>query len=127
VGASSDRNKFGNKVLRCYLQNNKKCVPINKRSLEIEGVACVSALSDLLASSDLPPEKIGVSIITPPGVTRLILQEAFDLGIRQFFLQPGTVDKEVNDFVRDAMPGANVVKRCVLVDLGFQGEEGEAW
>ncbi len=29
VGASAKPHKYGNKVLRCYLQNQQKVVPIN--------------------------------------------------------------------------------------------------
>ena len=29
VGASTNRHKFGNKVLRCYLQHDRKAVPVN--------------------------------------------------------------------------------------------------
>ena len=29
AGASSNRQKYGNRVLRCYLQNGKRAVPVN--------------------------------------------------------------------------------------------------
>lgn len=38
VGASDDRSKFGNKVLRCMVAHNKKCVPLSKRISSIEGM-----------------------------------------------------------------------------------------
>ena len=38
VGASSDRSKFGNKVLRCYQSHEHNVVPINKRQNVIEGI-----------------------------------------------------------------------------------------
>jgi predicted CoA-binding protein len=41
VGASTDRSKFGNKVLRCYQEHSFACVPVNKRSKKIEGLATV--------------------------------------------------------------------------------------
>lgn len=127
VGASNDRDKFGNKVLRCYKQHGYKVIPINKRTPEIEGVTCVPTLSDLLTQSEVKAPDVGVSIVTPPGVTRLILEEGYKLGIRHFFLQPGTIDRDGADYIRDFMPDANVIKSCVLVDLGFKGEPGEAW
>ena len=33
VGASSNKSKYGNKVLRCYLQNHKKVYPINPNGI----------------------------------------------------------------------------------------------
>ena len=37
VGASTDRSKYGNKVLRCYLQHGKQAYPINPKAQEVEG------------------------------------------------------------------------------------------
>ena len=37
VGASTDRSKYGNKVLRCYLQNGKKAIPVNPKEAQVEG------------------------------------------------------------------------------------------
>ena len=37
VGASANRDKYGNKVLRVYLQHGKKVIPVNPREQEIEG------------------------------------------------------------------------------------------
>jgi len=38
VGASIDRTKYGNKVLRCYQQHGKTVYPINARAAEVEGL-----------------------------------------------------------------------------------------
>ena len=76
VGASRAREKFGNKILRCYLDNNYKVVPVNKRTIEIEGVPCETNLSTVVEKclsgvygDEMRDAKlIGVSIITPPGI-----------------------------------------------------------
>jgi len=58
VGASSDRSKYGNKVLRCYVQNGRRAIPVNPSDLEIEGIHSVPDLASL-------PEPVhGASIIT---------------------------------------------------------------
>ena len=97
-------------------------VPINKKSKEIEQIACVPSLSELKES--LPTgvrgmHDVGVSIITPPGVTKLILEEGYRLGIRNFFLQPGTYDSITDEYILAMDSSCNIVKSCVLVDLGF--------
>jgi len=84
VGASNDRAKYGNKVLRCYLQAGKTPVhPVNPREREIEGLAAYASLSALPA---LPR---AVSIITPPEVTEAVVEECAALGIRHLWMQPG--------------------------------------
>jgi uncharacterized protein len=122
VGASEDRKKFGNKVLRSYIGKNMACVPINKKSKEIEGLPTIESLTSLRGrlpfGGAITMTDVGVSLITPPGVTKLIVEEAYSLGVRSFFLQPGTYDATTDVFLT-GLKDANVVKGCVLVELGF--------
>ena len=83
VGASADRAKYGNKVLRVYLQNGRTVYPVNPRGGEIEGL---QAFPDLASLPELPH---GVSIITPPSVTEAVVREAVELGIKHLWMQPG--------------------------------------
>lgn len=123
VGASNDRTKFGNKVFRSYQQYKKNVTPINKRQEEIEGVKTVESLAafanQIESKIGFPTNKIGVSIITPPGVTKLILEEGLALGYRNYFLQPGTVDESVDETITENKDKATFIKSCVLVQLGF--------
>lgn len=62
VGASKDRNKFGNKVLRHYMKNNKIVVPVHPKEKTIEGIS-VQQLSEIaLKTEDFTT--VGISIIT---------------------------------------------------------------
>ena len=48
VGASTDRSKYGNKVLRCYQQAGKSPVyPVHPKEREIEGLAAYPSLTAL--------------------------------------------------------------------------------
>src|SRR5512137_1325063 len=63
VGASTDRSKYGNKVLRCFQQNGRKVYPINPRAPEIEGLTAYPSLAAL-------PEPVrAISVITAPAAT----------------------------------------------------------
>ena len=63
VGASTRRHKYGNKVLRCYQQNDLAVYPVNPYADEVEGLLCYPSLSAI-------PEQVhALSIITPPDVT----------------------------------------------------------
>ncbi|CAO3573265.1 unnamed protein product [Mortierella alpina] len=84
VGASSNRAKFGNKVLRWYIDNGYTAVPVNPKEDAIESVACVRSLSALPGS----PSEYHVSIVTPPSVTQSVLEEAHKNGIKRVWLQP---------------------------------------
>ena len=49
VGASRDRSKYGNQVLRAYQQHGHQAFPVNPRETAVEGVACVPDLQALPA------------------------------------------------------------------------------
>ena len=44
IGASPRREKYGNKVLRCYLQNGRRAVPVNPTAQEMRGCPAWPAL-----------------------------------------------------------------------------------
>ena len=113
VGASRDRLKYGNKVLRCYLQNGRKAFPVNPREKEIEGLACVATVADL------PAEVQSLSVITPPTVTEQVVEAAIAKGIANIWMQPGAESPAAVARCRAA--GVNVIAdgSCVLVVLGY--------
>ncbi|MEC9374542.1 MAG: CoA-binding protein [Planctomycetota bacterium] len=118
VGASASRAKYGNKVLRAYLQNGLKALPVNPNETEVEGLR---AYDDLMS---LPEQPHGISIITQPHVTERIVEDAAALGIAHVWMQPGA---ESDDAVENAKAhGMNVIfgGPCLLVRLGFSERGG---
>jgi predicted CoA-binding protein len=114
VGASKDRSKYGNKVLRCYLQHGLKVYAVNPKESEIEGQVCVPNLAAL-------PEPVhGVSVITPPHITEKIVQEVAEAGIHHVWMQPGAESEQALD-LGDSL-GLNVIGdgSCLLVVLGYR-------
>lgn len=114
VGASEDRNKFGNKVMRCYLENGKIVIPVNPKAAIIEGVPCVASVDDL------PDNVKSISVITPPQVTEKVVEMAIAKGIRNIWMQPGAESAAAIDRCKAA--GVNVIAdhSCILVVLGFR-------
>ena len=115
VGASKDRDKYGNKVLRAYLQRGKAPVyAVNPVEESIEGVACFPDLASL-------PESVrAISVITPPPVTEDVVRQAIEAGVGHVWMQPGAESAAAVDAARAA--GMNVIAGgpCVLVVLGFR-------
>jgi predicted CoA-binding protein len=114
VGASQDRSKYGNKVLRVYQQNDLDVVPVNPSATEIEGL---TAYRDL---ASVPGEIDGVSIITPPPVTEGVVQDALKRGIKNFWIQPGAEHAGAIQAAEAA--GASVIHGgpCILVSMRFR-------
>lgn len=84
-------------------------------------MASPSVLSDPSASS------YSLSVITPPAVTKKLLQEAKQAGIPAVWLQPGSFDQEILEYAKANFQaaiggdgGGGHEGWCVLVD----GEDG---
>ncbi len=114
VGASTDRDKYGNKVLRCYQMKGLRAIPVNPREKVVEGVACVASVSDL------PDGVTSISVITPPAVTVRIVDEAVSKGIRNIWMQPGAESPAAVE--KCVKAGINVIAdgSCILVVLGYR-------
>jgi predicted CoA-binding protein len=121
VGASNDRDKFGNKVLRCYQQHNRSAIPIHPKEKIVEGIPSLESLSKLAEEHPDWIGETGVSIITPPPVSKKVIEEGFSHGFRWFFFQPGACDSTVRESFRQLQrqdKSLTVIEDCVLVQLG---------
>ncbi len=114
AGASTNRNKYGNKVVRAFLQNARAVIPINPKEDRVEGLAAVASVSQL------PDDVEAISIVTPPAVTLQVVAAALEKNIRHIWMQPGAENPEAVAMARNA--GANLIAdgACVLVALGYR-------
>lgn len=114
VGASPDRDKYGNKVLRCYLQHNRPVVGVNPRQTEVEGVPCVPSLREV------PKGTTAASVVAPPLAAGKIVDDAIAGGIQHLWFQPGA--EEATAVAKAKAAGLNVIAdgSCVLVILGYR-------
>lgn len=110
AGASNDRTKYGNRVLRAYQRLKWKVYPINPREPEVEGLKAYPTLASL------PEPPRGVSIITPPSITERIVAEAADAGARFVWMQPGAESPEAIRIAQER--GLEVIAdgTCFLVE-----------
>ena len=116
VGATSNRDKYGNLVLRAYQRLGHEVYPVNPRADEIEGLKAYPSLASL------PVKVRGVSIITPPAVTERVVEEAAAAGAEFVWMQPGAESLEA---IRKAEAlGLKVIANgpCYLVLARFREE-----
>lgn len=111
AGASQNTSKYGYKVYRALLDSGREVYPLNPAAQEIDGNPAYASLSLI----PLVPESL--SIITPPPVTRKVVDEAIQLGVKNIWMQPGAEDSVASENARAA--GINVIDdgSCVLVEL----------
>ncbi|NIL99738.1 MAG: CoA-binding protein [Acidobacteria bacterium] len=116
VGASRDRRKYGNKVLRCLLQHGREAYPVNPNARSVEGLTSYPDLRSL-------PQRVhAVSVITPPRVTERIVEDLPGCGAAWVWMQPGA--ESADAVARAERLGLGVISGgpCILVALGFKDE-----
>lgn len=115
IGASKDRNKFGNKAVRAFLQQGYEVYPVNPREETIEGLRAFKSIADV----PVRPQK--VSVYLPPPVLLRVLPEIAARGCDEFWLNPGTESDEV--LAEAERLGLNVIQACSIVGVGVSPEE----
>ena len=111
AGASQVRSKHGNKVFRSIVASGRTAYPLNPTAVEVESYPAFATISEL----PVVPESL--SIVTPPHVTRLVIQQAIASGVKSIWMQPGAEDDQASQAAREA--GLNVIDdgSCILVLL----------
>ncbi|MFN2258047.1 MAG: CoA-binding protein [Desulfuromonadaceae bacterium] len=113
AGASTQRHKYGNKVLRCYMEHGYTVIPVNPGADAIEGIACVASVAEL------PSEVEALSVIPPPQVTLEVVKQAIEKGIKHIWMQPGAEEAEAINLCRQQDINIIADGSCLLVELGF--------
>ncbi|PHR96220.1 MAG: CoA-binding protein [Blastopirellula sp.] len=112
LGASSNREKFGNKSVRAHLQQGFEVYPINPKAAEIEGLTCYKTLADL------PVDHLDrISIYLPPQLGIKLLNEIKAANADQVFFNPGTESEELLEKARAI--GIDPIQACSIVDVGM--------
>jgi len=117
AGASRDRSKYGNQVFLALVASGRRVYPLNPTAGEVEGHAAYGALAEL----PVIPESL--SIVTPPSITRQVIEQAIALGVKNVWMQPGAEDEQASRAARKA--GLNVIDdgSCILVLLARESPQ----
>ena len=85
--------------------------PLNSSAPEVEGHPAFASIANL----PIVPESL--SIVTPPHVTREVIQQAIAAGVKNIWMQPSAEDSKGSQAAREA--GLNVIDdgSCILVAL----------
>jgi predicted CoA-binding protein len=110
LGASADRQKFGNKAVRAFRQQGYTVYPVNPKETEIEGLTCYGSISDV------PVRPQMVSVYLPPPVLLKVLPDIAAKGCDELWLNPGTESDEVLAAIERL--SLNGVQACSIVGVG---------
>ena len=105
VGASQDKGKFGYRILAWYHQHKLPVTPINPSR---PSISLPSKTYDTVPSvSALPhPDQTALSFLTPPAITKKVLEEAKSAGVKAVWFQPGSFEDEDLKFAKENFESA---------------------
>src|SRR5688572_23391773 len=110
IGASSNREKWGNKAVRAFLQQGYTVFPVNPNEPEIEGLPTFASVRDVPARPDT------VTVYLPPPRLAKILPDIAARGCDELFLNPGTESAEV--LAECERLGLNAIQACSIIAVG---------
>ena len=83
IGASSNRQKFGNRAVRAFQQQGYTVIPINPHETNVEGLKTYASVLDVPGSVDM------ASFYVPPEIGVQVIEEIAKKGITEVWLNPG--------------------------------------
>jgi uncharacterized protein len=110
IGASSDRNKFGNKALRAFLAEGHTVIPINPNEGEVEGMKTYPSVLDVPGPIDM------ATVYVQPEVGMQLLAEFREKKIPEIWINPGA---ESDELVAEAKRlKLKIIQACSIVAIG---------
>jgi len=110
LGASNDRNKYGNKAVRAYIKQGWTVYPVNPNESEIEGLKCYKSVGDVPRPVDR------VTVYLPPPVAVKSLSEIAKIKPDELFINPGAESDEL--VAQTQKLGLDPILACSIIDLG---------
>ncbi len=110
VGASSDRQKFGNKALRAFKAEGYTVIPINPNEREVEGIATYPSVLNVPGPIDM------ATVYVQPDVAMQLLPEFEQKGIAEIWVNPGAESDEL--LLEARRRKLNVIAACSIIGIG---------
>ena len=110
IGASNDRNKFGNRAVRAFRQQGYTVVPINPHETEVEGLKTYPSVLDVPGPIDM------ASFYVPPEIGEQVIADVARKGIAEVWLNPGADSDEL--IARARALQIQPIVACSIVAIG---------
>ena len=110
IGASSNRNKFGNRALRAYQRQGYTVLAINPNEKEVEGHTTYASVLDVPGPIDI------ASVYVPPEIGVTVMEELARKQIPEVWLNPGADGQAVVARAREL--GLKTIQACSIIAIG---------
>jgi len=110
IGASNNRQKFGNRAVRAYTREGYTVIPINPHEDVIEGLRAYASVLDVPGPIDM------ASFYVPPEIGERVIEEVAQKQIPEVWFNPGAESDALVARARDLK--LRPVVACSVVALG---------
>ena len=110
VGASNNREKFGNRAVRAFVREGYTVIPINPHETQIEGLRAYASVLDVPGTVDM------ASFYVPPHVGERLIAEVAQKGIPEVWLNPGAESDALVERARSL--SITPIVACSIVAVG---------
>ena len=110
IGASNDKNKYGNKIYKNLRNKGYHVIPINPKEKSIEGDKAYSSIEEM--------EKLPAiaNFVVPPHIAMKIAQNITKLGIKHLWFQPGSESDELENWLKNTDEVKYLINSCIMVE-----------
>jgi len=110
IGASNNKNKYGNRIYRDLRSKGYHVVPINPKEELIEGDKAYRTIEEIETLPDI------ANFVVPPPIAMKIAQHITDLGIKHLWFQPGSESDELEDWLKNTDGIKYLINSCIMVE-----------
>ena len=110
IGASSNRDKYGNKALRAFEKQGYTVFAINPNEREVEGHATYASVLDVPQAIDM------ATVYVQPDVGVRVMDEIAQKAIAEVWLNPGADAPAVVE--RAQALGLRTIQACSIIGIG---------
>jgi len=110
IGASNDKNKYGNKIYLDLRNKGYNVTPINPKEKTIENDKAYTSVEEMEKLPDI------ANFVVPPPIALKIAQHIVKLGIKYLWFQPGSESNELEEWLENNEEIKYLVNSCIMVE-----------
>ena len=109
VGASNDKNKYGNKILLDLISKGHNVVPINPKEDSIAGLKSYRNVSELSEKPSI------INFVVPPNIGYQLTKDLVESDYDNFWYQPGAESEKISALL-DSKNKNYIDDKCIMVE-----------
>ena len=112
IGASNDKNKYGNKILLDLLSKGHNVVPVNPKEMIIAGLKSYNNISELSEKPSI------INFVVPPSIGFELTKDLVESGYDNFWYQPGAGSSEISMYL-ESNNKSYIDDKCIMVEAVY--------